>query len=146
MEKTIETIVKEMVDKVIAKNNKKREREKDSENLTIKKPKTCSDCWDITDYPMEDGGILRMSGERHMGSPVCQIMSPLALPPAIEQHPLKGIVPDDQIFDWHKQDLFCKMDFESWCRPGKYANDSINIWKDGTVTMSIATIVNPPSV
>ena len=143
MEKVIQSIVKEMIDKV-AKKNKKREREENSEKLTIKKPKTCSDCWNITDYPMEDGGILRMSGEGHMGSPVCQILSPLTLPPSIEEHPLKGIVPDDQLSDWHKQELFCKMDFESWCRPGKYANDSINIWKDGTVTMSIASVVNPP--
>ena len=145
MEKTIETMVKEMVDKVIAKKNKKREREKDSEKLTIKKPKTCSDCWNVTDYPMEDGSTLTMSGEGHMGSPVCKVMSPLALPPAIENHPLKGIVPDYEVFDWHKQDVFCNMDFETWYRPGKYANDSINIWKDGTVTMSIAKIVKSPS-
>tara|TARA_Y100000817_G_C16700864_1_gene474769 strand:- start:245 stop:772 length:528 start_codon:yes stop_codon:yes gene_type:complete len=150
MEKVIQSIVKEMVDEV-AKKSKKREREENSEKLTIKKPKTCCDSddecsmWNVTDHPMEDGGILRMSGEGHMGSPVCQILSPLTLPPSVEEHPLKGIVPDDQLSDWHKQELFCKMDFESWCKPGKYANDSINIWKDGTVTLSIASVVNPPS-
>ena len=77
MSNTIQTILKEVVDKVVHDNTRKR-KPCDLPKLRIKKPKLS---WDIKREPIGNGFHLVMSGPNHCGSPVCQIEDPPALRP-----------------------------------------------------------------
>jgi len=83
--------------------------------------------WNIEEDTLEDGTIVRRSGPGHMGSPVMEF----------NPHPLKGIVPDPT--EWHQEIVTNTLPFKTWVRPGKHASDHINIWDNGTITMSLTS-------
>lgn len=108
-----------------------------------KKPRLSIDIpkWNIEEDTMEDGTIVRRSGPGHMGSPVMEFNppSPTKWDPEIFTipHPLKGIVPDPT--EWHQETVTNTLPFKTWVRPGKHASDHINIWDNGTITMSLTS-------
>ena len=75
MSNAIQTILKEVVDKVVHDNTRKR-KHGDLPKLRIKKPNLS---WDIKREPIGNGCHLVMSGPNHCGSPVCEIEDPPAL-------------------------------------------------------------------
>ena len=95
-------------------------RKRKKPRLSIEIPK-----WNIEEDTLDDGTIVRHSGPGHMGSPVMEF----------NPHPLKGIVPDPT--EWHQEIVTNTLPFKTWVRPGKHASDHINIWDNGTITMSL---------
>ena len=117
------------------------ERKRKKPRLSIEIPK-----WNIEEDTLEDGTIVRHSGPGHMGSPVMQFIPPEVPNNFRDQtsgsphyevipHPLKGIVPDPT--EWHQEIVTNTLPFKTWVRPGKHASDHINIWDNGTITMSL---------
>lgn len=71
------------------------------------------------------------------GTLIRRVPSPVSGSPRYEviPHPLKGIVPDPT--EWHQEIVTNTLPFKTWVRPGKHASDHINIWDNGTITMSL---------
>ena len=71
------------------------------------------------------------------GTLIRRVPSPVSGSPHYEviPHPLKGIVPDPT--EWHQEIVTNTLPFKTWVRPGKHASDHINIWDNGTITMSL---------
>lgn len=72
------------------------------------------------------------------GTLIRRVCSPVSGSPHFEviPHPLKGIVPDPT--EWHQETVTNTLAFKTWVRPGKHASDHINIWDNGTITMSLS--------